>query len=265
MSQQTQTSISGNNTSQAGIATTARAVATDYSKVFHVVVALILVIFGVTLAGQNLSFFWKLVTGIGLIIVGGKLALIDKKYAKYKGAWPSIIRSLGWAVIATTLLLSGLGQWTGSVAKSVNEKALCAVEENRNKPECIAKTMREEAEANAKAQAEAAARAEQERLYYLRQQEQAQAEASQAVPSNIEVFCQDTSHECGVVPSSPEEQRVIVQQRSNLCVGIHYEPATEVARLSASVQEITYKVPPHTKLWRFYLKRGERFEDIVCS
>ncbi|MBP6881173.1 MAG: hypothetical protein KBC35_00955 [Candidatus Pacebacteria bacterium] len=131
----TQTGIAGNNSGQIGQATTARAKAHDKSVYFHAAVALVLLVLGVTLAGQNLSFFWKLVVGIAFIIVGGNIATV-KGYDKYRATWPQIIRGLGWVVVVATLLMSGIGQWTGSVAKSVDTAAFCAVEENKNDARC---------------------------------------------------------------------------------------------------------------------------------
>jgi hypothetical protein len=150
----TQTGIAGNNSGQIGQATTARAKAHDKSVYFHAAVALVLLVLGVTLAGQNLSFFWKLVVGIAFIIVGGNIATV-KGYDKYRATWPQIIRGLGWVVVVATLLMSGIGKWTGSVAEDVNSAAFCAAEPNN--PKCVA-AMREKANAKAKAEAEAARR-----------------------------------------------------------------------------------------------------------
>jgi hypothetical protein len=146
----TQTGIAGNNTAAASQATAARATSVNSSTVFHAVIALMLVAFGVTLAGQNLSFFWKLVVGSGLIITGGQLSKV-KGYDKYRGAWPQVFRGLGWVVIVTTLLMSGIGKLTGSVAENVHTAALCVADDKD--PICVAKKAKEEAE---KAKAKAA-------------------------------------------------------------------------------------------------------------
>jgi hypothetical protein len=248
MAQQTKTGIAGNNTTAVSQASAARTTAVNASNVFHATVALLLIVIGVTLADQGLGFFWKLVVGWVFIFIGGKLATVEG-YDTYRGAWPQIFRGLGWVVIGTTLLLSGIGQWTGSVTEGVDTVAFCAVSKNKETPRCVA----------AKAEKEKAE--EKPVVQYQAPVAEPQVAATQRLPTDIRVLCQDESRGCFKVPRSPEVQAAQVDRKSDgLCIGYHAEPARDIT-YEMKNGEVTFMVPPDTDFWWFYLRQGEQFRD----
>lgn len=251
----TQTGISGNNTGQIGQATAARTKAHDKSVYFHAAVALMLIVLGITLAGQKLSFFWKLVVGISLIIVGGKLAGV-KGYDKYRGAWPQIIRGLGSVVVVTTVLMSGIGNWTSNVAEGIDTAAFCAVESNKTDQRCIAKAMQEEAEANAKAAAAAASRA--------RYENRTPAAPAAMNVFSIQDFCND-GRECGHVPAKGEVQVAVLEMRPGHCLVHEYRPKRAVEKVRDEGNgKITFTIPPRTNFRWTYIKPGEVYRGEGC-
>jgi hypothetical protein len=105
------TGIVGNTASQASAATAARVVNMKQKSTLYITIGLVLAIvgIGVVLANANLSFAWKMVVAIAMIVGCSKLA---KASVPLIAKWAGIIKASGWIVLIVTLLMSGFGQMT---------------------------------------------------------------------------------------------------------------------------------------------------------
>ena len=117
------TGIVGNTPAQinagaASAATTARAANMKQKSTLYITIGLVLAIvgIGVVLANANLSFAWKMVVAIAMIVGGSKLA---KAKIPALTKWAGIIKATGWIVLIVVLLMSGLGKMTLGAVDSI--------------------------------------------------------------------------------------------------------------------------------------------------
>lgn len=98
------------NVNAAAGGTASRATTMMQKSTFWINVGLVLAVtgIGVILAQADLSFAWKIIIAI-IMIVGGRM-LAKAKFPTPLATWAGIIRGAGWIVLVTVLLLSGFGK-----------------------------------------------------------------------------------------------------------------------------------------------------------
>lgn len=92
-------------------------------------IGLVLLTTSVILANAELSFAWKLVVIIGMIVGGGKLAKANIPALKQ---WAGVIKAAGWIVLIVVALMSGFGQWTLGAVDSIEQRVSGVGEANES-------------------------------------------------------------------------------------------------------------------------------------
>lgn len=116
------TGIVGNTASQASAATAAHGVAVKETGALYAKIGIVLgiILIGVILANAELSFAWKMVVVIAMIIGGGKLAKVSVPLIS---KWAGIIKASGWIVLIVILLMSGFGKMTLGAVDTIEKGA----------------------------------------------------------------------------------------------------------------------------------------------
>lgn len=119
--------IMGNTRTRQDEATTIRSLKKQESSalVSRIVIGVVGIAVASVLAISPLSFFWKLVTALTLIVIGGKLDKVSG-HSNIVWYWPQIAKTVGWVTFAAILLSSGIGEWTESKFIKLDESAACA-------------------------------------------------------------------------------------------------------------------------------------------
>ena len=125
--------IVGNTQQAAADATIARQatkVAWQDSPITHVVIGLtILVVSYILLSNLQWSFFWKILTGFGLMYTANKMST-DKSKLTWK--WPTILKGIGFGILLLTVLQSGFVQLVGYFVNQLEKTASSAATNNNS-------------------------------------------------------------------------------------------------------------------------------------